>query len=44
MYLEPLTDDLFTAWYNDCIFNENNFPILGGDYKVSFRMPVNKLG
>ena len=32
-YLEPLTGDLFTARYADCIFNENHFPALGGDYK-----------
>jgi hypothetical protein len=32
-YLEPLTGDLFTAWYDDCIFNEDHFPALGGDYK-----------
>jgi hypothetical protein len=32
-YLEPLTEDLFTAWYADCIFNEDHFPALGGDYK-----------
>jgi hypothetical protein len=32
-YLEPLIEDLFTARYTDCIFNENHFPSLGGDYK-----------
>ena len=32
-YLEPLTGDLFTARYADCIFNEDHFPALGGDYK-----------
>jgi hypothetical protein len=32
-YLEALTGDLFTARYADCIFNENHFPALGGDYK-----------
>ena len=32
-YLEPLTRDLFTARYAVCIFNENHFPVLGGDYK-----------
>jgi hypothetical protein len=30
-YLEPLTGDLFTTRYADCIFDENNFPALGGD-------------
>ena len=28
-YLEPLTGDLFTAWFADCIFNEDHFPALG---------------
>jgi hypothetical protein len=32
-YMEPLTGDLFTAWYADCIFNEDHFPALGEDYK-----------
>jgi hypothetical protein len=32
-YLKPLTGDLFTAWYADCIFNEDYFPALGEDYK-----------
>jgi hypothetical protein len=32
-YLEPLTRDLFIAQYADCIFNENHFPTLGGEYK-----------
>jgi hypothetical protein len=32
-YLEPLTGDLFTARYADCIFNEDHFSALGGDYK-----------
>jgi len=32
-YLKPLTGDLFTAWYADCIFNEDHFPALWGDYK-----------
>jgi hypothetical protein len=30
-YLEPLTGDLFTAWFADCIFNEYHFLTLGGD-------------
>jgi hypothetical protein len=29
-YLEPLTGDLFTARYADCIFSEDHFPALGG--------------
>jgi hypothetical protein len=32
-YLEPLTEDLFTACYVDCIFNEDHFLTLGEDYK-----------
>ena len=32
-YLEPLIGDLFTARYADCIFNEDHFPTLGGDFK-----------
>jgi hypothetical protein len=31
-YLEPMTDDLFIAWYADCIFNEDHFPTLGGEF------------
>jgi hypothetical protein len=31
-YLVPLTGDLFTTRYTDCIFKENHFPALGGDY------------
>jgi hypothetical protein len=27
-YLEPLTGDLFTARFVDCIFNEDHFPAL----------------
>jgi hypothetical protein len=30
-YLEPLTGDLFTARFADCIFNEDHFPTLGGE-------------
>jgi hypothetical protein len=29
-YLEPMTGDLFTAWYADCIFNKDHFLALGG--------------
>jgi hypothetical protein len=32
-YLEPLTGDLFTARYADCIFNEDHFSTLEKDYK-----------
>jgi hypothetical protein len=31
-YLKSLTGDLFTTRYTDCIFNENHFSALGGDY------------
>jgi hypothetical protein len=30
-YLEPLTGDLFTARYADCIFREDHFSALGGE-------------
>jgi hypothetical protein len=36
-YLEPLTGDLFTARFADCIFNEEHFPVLGGDFKYQKR-------
>jgi hypothetical protein len=29
-YLEPLTEDVFTARFADCQFDEIIFPILGG--------------
>ena len=32
-YLEPLTGDLFTARYADCIFNEDHFPALRKNLK-----------
>jgi hypothetical protein len=32
-YLEPLTGDLFTARFADCIFNEDHFLAFGGDNK-----------
>jgi hypothetical protein len=32
-YLEPLTGDLFMAWFADCIFNEDQFLALGEDNK-----------
>jgi hypothetical protein len=30
-YLEPLTGDLFTTRFADCILNEDHFPALGGE-------------
>jgi hypothetical protein len=32
-YLEPLTGDLLTTRYADCIFNEEHFLALGGEFK-----------
>jgi hypothetical protein len=32
-YLEPLTGNLLTARYADCIFSEEHFPALGGEFK-----------
>jgi hypothetical protein len=32
-YLAPLTGDLFTTRFVDCIFNEDHFLVLGGDNK-----------
>jgi hypothetical protein len=32
-YMQPLIGDLFTARYDDCIFNDNHFLTLGEDYK-----------
>jgi hypothetical protein len=29
-YLDPMTGDLFKAWYADSIFNEDHFLTLGG--------------
>jgi hypothetical protein len=40
-YLEPLTGDLFTAHFVDCIFNEDHFPTLGGI--ISLSMMAGKL-
>jgi hypothetical protein len=31
-YLELMIDDLFTVRYADCIFNEDHFPVLGGEF------------
>ena len=33
-YLEPLTDDVFTARFADCHFNESVFPSLGGEKSI----------
>jgi hypothetical protein len=38
-YLEPLIGDLFTAQYADCIFNEEHFPALGGEFKYHTKCP-----
>jgi hypothetical protein len=32
-YLEPLTGDLFTTWFANCIFNGDHFLALRGDNK-----------
>jgi hypothetical protein len=32
MYLEPMTEDLFMARYPDCIFNEDHFSALEGEF------------
>jgi hypothetical protein len=32
-YLEPLTGDLFTARFADCIFNENHLALGGESYQ-----------
>ena len=33
-YLEPLTDDVFTARFADSHFNESVFPSLGGEKSI----------
>jgi hypothetical protein len=38
-YLEQPTKDLFTTRYTSCIFNEEHFPALGGDYKYHSECP-----
>jgi hypothetical protein len=38
-YLEPLTGDLLIARYADCIFNEEHFPALGGEFKYHTKCP-----
>jgi hypothetical protein len=30
-YLEPMSGDLHTARYADCVFDEDHFPALGGE-------------
>jgi hypothetical protein len=32
-YLEPITGNLFTTRYADCIFNEDHFLALGGEFQ-----------
>jgi hypothetical protein len=32
-YLEPMSGDLFTARHADCIFKEDHFPTLGGEFQ-----------
>jgi hypothetical protein len=32
-YLESMTEDLFMAQYADCIFNEDHFSALGGEFQ-----------
>jgi hypothetical protein len=31
-YLEPLMGYLFISWYTDSIFDEEHFPVLGGEF------------
>jgi hypothetical protein len=31
-YLEPMTENLFTAQYANCIFHEDHFPPLEGEF------------
>jgi hypothetical protein len=38
-YLEPLTGDLFRAFHANCIFDEEHFPALGGDFKHQKECP-----
>jgi hypothetical protein len=33
-FLEPMTGDLFTVRYADCIFNEDHFPAFGGNFRI----------
>jgi hypothetical protein len=32
-YLELMIGDLFTARYADCIFNDDHFPVLEGEFQ-----------
>jgi hypothetical protein len=34
-YLKPLTGDLFTTRFADCIFNDDHFLVLGGIINLS---------
>jgi hypothetical protein len=34
-YLEPMTGDLFTARFADCIFNDDHFLTLGGEFNYN---------
>jgi hypothetical protein len=41
-YLEPLTGDLFTARFAECIFNEDHFLALGRDNKfITYGWEIN---
>jgi hypothetical protein len=32
--MEPMTEDLFTARYADCIFNEDHFSASGENFRI----------
>jgi hypothetical protein len=34
-YMKPMTEDLFTVWYANCIFNDDHFPALGGEFQYN---------
>jgi hypothetical protein len=34
-YLEPMTGDLFMAQYDYCIFNDDHFLVLGGEFQYN---------
>ncbi|KAM2685331.1 hypothetical protein EV1_046712 [Malus domestica] len=42
-YLEPLTNDLFTAYFTDCHFYDTVFSSLGGDKNVNIPEEMRKL-
>jgi hypothetical protein len=42
-YIDPLNEDLFTARYIDCIFNEDHFLVLG-EITSTIQNVENKLG